>query len=234
MLTDNDILIIQKKVGGTLTAKEEDLFRELTASNPEAGKLYKELLNVQRTLRDDVSGIPDVDVTGDVMATIKRKSTVKNVFLAGWKRYYAYAALVVLVFTLGVLAANYLIPPLGTWNNEELAGTMAGQHAASFKDHEEGIEIEMEKYRNEGLLVYMLFVTSRDSLNVEFVPGQEHSEILYFKRIWPGNEPEALLEQNHNEDLVCGENAIFTLANPPVDSEMFFSKNGKLIHKIMF
>jgi hypothetical protein len=234
MLTDKDILIIQKKVDGTTTSKEEGYFRELTGSNPEAGALYKELLHVQQTLRNDVSRIPTVDVTGDVMAAIKRKSTVKKVFLAAWKRSYAYAALLVLVFTLGVLAANYLIPPAGTWNNEDIAGTLAGKHTSAYKNHEEGLEIDMEAFRKEGLFVNALFVKSRDSLKVEFIPGQNHSENLFFRRIWPGNNPEPHVERSHYVYGVCGEFAIFTITNPPVDSEILFTKNGTRMHKIVF
>ncbi|MFA5302649.1 MAG: hypothetical protein WC395_08190 [Bacteroidales bacterium] len=234
MLTDKDILIIQKKIDGTLTSKEEDLFRELTGSNPDAGALYKELLHVQQTLHEDVSRIPAVDVTGNVMAAIKRKSTVKKVSLPGWKRYYAYAALLVVVFTLGVLAANYMIPPLGTWKNEDIAGTMAGKHTSAFKDHDEGIEIDVEEFRKEGLFVNTLFVKSRDSLKVEFIPGQDHSEIIFFRRIWPGNETEPHVERSHYVYGVCGEFAIFTITNPPVASEIIFTKNGTCMHKIIF
>ncbi len=234
MLTNDDILIIQKKVDGTLTEQEETVFRALTASNPRAAELYKELLRVQQKLRDDAAGIPDVDVTGDVMAAIKRKSTVKKVFLAGWKRFYAYAALLVLVFTLGVLAANYLIPPLGTWQQEDIAGTMTGKHTSAYKDHEEGIEIDMEAFRKEGLFVNTLFVKSRDSLKVDFIPGQNHSENLFFRRIWPGNNPEPHVERTHYVYGVCGELAIFTITNPPVGSEILFTKNGIRMHKIVF
>ncbi len=234
MLTDNDILIIQKKVDGTLTANEEELFRELTASNPHAEDLYKELLCVQQNLLDNAAGIPSVDLTDDVMAAIRRKSKTHNVFLAGWRRYYAYAALVVLVFTLGVLAANYLIPPAGTWQQEDIAGTMTGKHPSSFADREEGVEIEMEEYRKDELLVYTLFVTSRDSLEVEFIQGQDNAEILYFRRIWPGDKPELPAKQDHSMHPVCGENVIFTVTNPPVDSEIIFTKKGKQIHKIRF
>jgi hypothetical protein len=168
------------------------------------------------------------------MAAIKRKSTVKKVFLAGWKSFYAYAALLVLVFTLGVLAANYLIPPLGTWQQEDIAGTMTGKHTSAYKDHEEGIEIDMEAFRKEGLFVNTLFVKSRDSLKVDFIPGQNHSENLFFRRIWPGYNPEPHDERTHYVYGVCGELAIFTITNPPVGSEILFTKNGIRMHKIVF
>ncbi len=234
MLTDNDILIIQGKVDDTLTEKEEAVFHALTGSNPDAAALYKELLCVQQKLRDDAARIPAIDVTGDVMSAIRHKTRVSAVFPGVWKKYYAFAALFILVFALGVLAANYLIPPLGSLNNEELTGTMAGKHTDAFKDPGAGVEIDMEAYRKEGLLIYTLFVKSRDSLNVEFIPGQDQSESVYFKRIWPGNEQETSLMQDRHVYAVCGENAIFTITNPPVHSEMFFLSNGKLIHKINF
>jgi len=234
MLTDNDILIIQGKVDDTLTEKEEAVFHALTGSNPDAAALYEELLCVQQKLRDDAARIPAMDVTGSVMSAIRHKAGVSAVFPGVLKKYYAFAALFVLVFALGVLAANYLIPPLGSLNNEELTGTMAGKHTDAFKDQEAGVEIDLEAYRKEGLLIYTLFVKSRDSLHVEFVSGRDHSESLYFKRIWPGNEPETGLIQDRHVYAVCGENAIFTITNPPVHSEMFFLSNGKLIHKIHF
>ncbi|HRW94655.1 MAG TPA: hypothetical protein P5167_02290 [Bacteroidales bacterium] len=234
MLTDDDILLIQRKVDGTLTEHEETVFHALTASNPRAAELYKELLCVQQKLRDDAAGIPTVDVTGDVMAAVERKTKVRNVFLYGWKSLYAYAALFILVFTLGVLAANYLIPPLGTWQQEDIAGTMTRKHTSAYKDHEEGIEIDMEAFRKEGLFVNALFVKSRDSLKVEFIPGQNHSENFFFRRIWPGNNSEPHVERAHYVYGICGEYAIFTITNPPVDSEILFTKNGTRMHKIVF
>ena len=224
MLTNDDILIIQRKVDGTLTEQEETVFHALTASNPRAAELYKGLLCVQQKLRDDAAGIPAVDVTVDVMAAVEHKTKVRNVFLYGWKRYYAYAALFVLVFTLGVLAANYVIPPLGTWQQEDIAGTMTGKRAANFKDDKNGIEIHMEEYRKAGSFVNTLFVSSRDSLMVEFV----------LENNTPGNEPEPHLEQNHSVYAVYGKNAIFTITNPPVASTIIFTQNGKQVHKIKF
>ena len=149
MLTDNDILIIQGKVDDTLTEKEEAVFHALTGSNPDAAALYEELLCVQQKLRDDAARIPAMDVTGSVMSAIRHKAGVSSVFPGVWRKYYAFAALFVLVFALGVLAANYLIPPLGSINNEELSGTMAGKHTDAFKDQEAGVEIDMEAYRKE-------------------------------------------------------------------------------------
>jgi len=210
MLTDDDILLIQRKVDGTLTEQEETVFIALTGSNPEAAALYKELLCVQQQLYDDAAGIPAIDVTADVMGTIRQKSRMSHVFGGGWKKYYAYAALLVLVFTLGVLAANYLIPPLHTWQQEDIAGTMTAKQDADFKDDKNGIEIHMATYRKPGSFVNTLIVNSRDSLMVEF------------------------LKQDHSVYAFYGKNAIFTITNPPVASTIIFSQNGKQIHKIKF
>jgi hypothetical protein len=42
------------------------------------------------------------------------------------------------------------------------------------------------------------------------------------------------LIQDRQVYAVCGENAIFTITNPPGNTELFFLSNGKRVHKIKF
>ncbi|MDD3522783.1 MAG: hypothetical protein PHC79_07510, partial [Bacteroidales bacterium] len=63
MLTEKDISLIQNKVDGTLTSREEDRFAALLQASPQAVDLYRKLLDVHQEINNSAARIPPVDIT---------------------------------------------------------------------------------------------------------------------------------------------------------------------------
>lgn len=217
MLNDKHLDIIQKKVDGVLSANEEAVFQDLINASHEAKELYEELLNTHRALQQNASEIPPVTFTADVMRRIKGKTARKQVF-TGSGRFYAFAAMLVLVFVLGILAAYYLTAPDKFRLSGDLSGTMARK--------ENGVEIDVQEYNRNGFRMYLIAVSAKDSLYVELSnadgPGclnVAHKDGTLNK--CAGNESDA--------HYVLKGYAIFTLSNAPAASELIFSTKDKQI-----
>ena len=216
MLNDRYIDIVQNKVDGVLPANEEDVFQELMKISPEAKDLYKDLLKTHRILQDNAGEIPPVSFAPDIMQRIKGKTARKKV-LTGSGRFYAHAAMLVLVLVLGVLAAYYLTSPNKFGLNGDLSGTMARKN---------GVEIDVQEYNKTGFRMYLISVTSKDSLYVEFTStdGPECLNVVH--------SDGTLAERTGNESdvhYVLKGNAIFTLSNAPTASELVFYTKEKQI-----
>jgi len=217
MLNDKYIDIIQNKVDGVLSANEEAVFQDLINASPEAKELYEELLNTHRALRQNASEIPPVTFTADVMRRIKGNPARRQA-VTGSGRFYAFAAMLVLVFVLGILAAYYLPAPDKFRLSGDLSGTMARK--------ENGVEIDVQEYNRNGFRMYLIAVSAKDSLYVEFSnadgPGclnVAHTDGIIAERT--DNEPGLL--------YVLRGNVIFTLSNAPAASELIFSTKDKQI-----
>nr|HPJ82412.1 hypothetical protein [Bacteroidales bacterium] len=63
MLTEKDILLIQNKVDGTLSRREEDQFAALLEASPQAVDLYRKLLGVHEEMYSSAARIPEIDIT---------------------------------------------------------------------------------------------------------------------------------------------------------------------------
>ena len=126
--------------------------------------------------------------------------------------------MLVLVFVLGILAAYYLTAPDKFRLSGDLSGTMARK--------ENGVEIDVQEYNRNGFRMYLIAVSAKDSLYVEFSnadgPGclnVAHTDGIIAERT--DNEPGLL--------YVLRGNVIFTLSNAPAASELIFSTKDKQI-----
>jgi len=233
MLTEKDILLIQNKVDGTLSRREEDQFAALLEASPQAVDLYRKLLGVHEEMYSSAARIPEIDITNRVMHRIKGKTFLHRLF-TGNGRVYAYAASLVLFFVLGVLAAMYLIPSLRNLSQDQLTGTMARKEPSSWKYSDKKIDIEVQQHQKAGLLIYWLSVFSADTLELEFTPAGTSMTDNWLKIINTDGLALKVEKPDHKISYICKGNTVFALTDPPDRSSLTFSLEGKQAFHMKF
>ena len=233
MLTERDILLIQNKVDGMLSHREEDQFAALLEASPQAVDLYRKLLAVHEEMYSSAARIPEIDITKQVMRRIEGKTFLHKLF-TGSGRVYAFAAALVLFFVLGMLAATYLVPSLRNLSQEELAGAMMRKKTTLWSFHDTGIDIEVQQQQEGDLVIYRASVFTADSLNVEFSSPGEPVNVNLLKIIDFDGLAQKMENTDHKISYICQGNTVFTLTDPPDRSSLTFSLEGKQAFHMKF
>ncbi|MDD2289050.1 MAG: hypothetical protein PHT64_01355 [Bacteroidales bacterium] len=239
MLTEKDISLIQNKVDGTLTSREEDRFAALLQASPQAVDLYRKLLDVHQEINNSAARIPPVDITNRVMhriegKTVVRSKTVVRRLFSGKSKIFAFAASLLLFFVLGVLAAPYLIPSLRTLSQNQLTGTMVRQKPSSWKYSDKKIDVEVRQHQKTGLLIYWVSVLSADTVAVEFTPAGTFMTDNWLKIIDSDGLAFKVENQDYKLSYICKGNTVFALTDPPDRSTLTFSLEGEKAFQMKF
>jgi len=100
-LEKQDELIIQNKIDGILSVKEEERFNELIRTSSEARRLYQSPLSLHLSMRQDSNKIPPINLSPGIMNAVKRKQLNKNRTKSGILSYLLRYAAILSAFTIG-------------------------------------------------------------------------------------------------------------------------------------
>ncbi|MBP7507474.1 MAG: hypothetical protein KA807_06625 [Prolixibacteraceae bacterium] len=238
-LETKDILLIQKKIDGDLSSKEEEKFNNIIETSNEAKKYYKQLLSIHLSLNEDSDKIKKINITDNVFSKIENKR-VKNknqgliFYISNHRRQIlSYAAILIIGIFTGFIADQIAggndIP-----ESKEVTGTIIKNSDNIFKFKEEGIEILAQRFDSEKIKMYTISVNTMDSI---FIQIENNSKILSKENveiIFSNGEFSSIESSKEKLSYLCKGEVILQIIGSEdlLNSKILFLKEGRRIYKI--
>lgn len=211
-----DEIIIQNKIDGTLSAREEERFNELIKTSPEARRLYHNLANLQHSLEDDSMKIPTIDLSQGIMQAVEARQGTQSpapkkpvIFTLTYRsQLLAYAAMLVVGLVIGSIAM-YIGAGSKTPANRDISGTMAKNTGTDYYYSEAGTEIKVQGFKSDEFQIVTIAVNTVDSIYC-VIPGDEKR--LPEEIVTPMfSDGKFQLSKEHNSELtyLCRGKVIF-------------------------
>jgi hypothetical protein len=190
-LQTEDGRIIQKKIDGKLSPREEEQFYELIKISPEARRLFQRLSKLHERLEENSKSIPPIDLSEEIMQQINDRQKVQitgrtktiRFMPAHSKRLLAYAAVLLLGLFVGGLA-TYLGTDGQRPGARDISGTMAKTPETGFYYNENGTKIDIRDFKANGFRAVLVSVSTRDSVYCTIEETQNESSDGYVKLLF--------------------------------------------------
>lgn len=170
-LQTEDERIIQKKVDGNLSPREEEQFFELIRISPEARRLFQRLSKLHEGLEEDSKNIPSIDFSGEIMQQINDqkktqtsgKTKTIRFTLTHNRQFFYYAAVLLLGLFVGGIA-TYFGTDGKRPDTRAISGTIAKTPETGFCYNNDGTEINIRDFEASGFHATLIVISTRDSI----------------------------------------------------------------------
>jgi len=233
-------IIIQKKIEGVLSAREEEQFNELIKTSPEARSFYQKMAILHHTLEFDSGRIPEIDFSDQIIQALKPVKIIRRPFLEKVQHFYvvnrrqilAYAAILMIGLTFGSVATYLAISQVKMPDAKEVSGTIAKPTGDGYAFNQAGTGIKIQNFKSDDFRMVIVDIETIDTVLCTIRDVHNLESMQNIKLLFSNGNFQMVKKDVEEQRYLCSGKNVFLVNN--IDSfnmgSISFSRKDKLIY----